>query len=224
MQKEIGNLEFAQSVNFEFIDSLKNNGTKYLVIFGNSSEKHFNSETIVYNATAGKHRVLSTINYEHNLFHQSKLGGHFELQSTHIVLFKSSRDLMQVSTLSAQLGLGTELVDCSRDARSVSYGHLLIDLSPRTDDRLRYSTNTGSIPSKFYIPDRLKQSNLLDNEYKKFLSSPSVPTIFPEMQKPFPPVLSQRVCPVSLTMHSKPSQEKPAKHKKYHVTKFRNNF
>ena len=30
MQKEIENLEFVQGVNFEFIDSLKNNGTKYL--------------------------------------------------------------------------------------------------------------------------------------------------------------------------------------------------
>ena len=33
MQKEIENLEFVQGVNFEFVDSLKNNGTKYLLIF-----------------------------------------------------------------------------------------------------------------------------------------------------------------------------------------------
>ena len=31
MQKEIKNLEFVQGVNFELIDSLKNNGTKKLV-------------------------------------------------------------------------------------------------------------------------------------------------------------------------------------------------
>ena len=36
MQKEIENLEFAQGVNFEFIDSLKNNGTKYFWIFDHS--------------------------------------------------------------------------------------------------------------------------------------------------------------------------------------------
>ena len=57
---------------------------------------------------------------------------------------------MQVSTLFAQLELGSDLVDWYRDAKSVPYGHLLIDLSPRTDDRLRYCTNTGSIPSKFF--------------------------------------------------------------------------
>ena len=32
MQKEIESLEFVQGVNFEFIESLKNNGTKYLLI------------------------------------------------------------------------------------------------------------------------------------------------------------------------------------------------
>ena len=32
MQKEIENLEFVQGVKFEFIDSLKNNGTKYIGI------------------------------------------------------------------------------------------------------------------------------------------------------------------------------------------------
>ena len=44
---------------------------------------------------------------------------------------------MQGSTLSAKLGLGSELVDCYRDATSVPYGHFLIELSQRTDDRLR---------------------------------------------------------------------------------------
>ena len=32
---------------------------------------------------------------------------------------------MQVTTLGAQLGLGSELVDCYRDATSVLFGHLL---------------------------------------------------------------------------------------------------
>ena len=32
MQKEIESLEFVRGVNSEFIDSLKNNGTKYLLI------------------------------------------------------------------------------------------------------------------------------------------------------------------------------------------------
>ena len=39
MQKETENLEFVKGVNFEFIDSLKNNSTKYLLIFDDSCEE-----------------------------------------------------------------------------------------------------------------------------------------------------------------------------------------
>ena len=134
MQKEIENLEFVQGVNFEITDSLKNNGTKYLLIFDGSCEEICNSKAFVDIANAGRHRGLSTNNIKHNLFHQSKLGRDVELPSTHIVLFKSPRDVMQVTTLSTQLGLGSELVDWYRDATSVPFGHLLIDLSPRSDD------------------------------------------------------------------------------------------
>ena len=150
---------------------------------------------------------------EHNLFHQSKLGRDVELQNSHIVLFKSPRDVMQLTTLSTQLGLGSELVDWYRDATSAPFGHLLIELSPRTDDRLRYCTNTGSIPSKFYIPERLKQSKFLDAEHTKLLYSPSVPMIFPQMQNSLPSDLLIRVYPVSLRMPNKSAQRKPAKHK-----------
>ena len=172
MQKEIGNLEFVRGVNFEFIDSLKNNGTKYLLIFDESCEECeeiCHSKAFVDSAKAGRHRGLSTTYTKHNLFRQSKLGRDVELQNTHIVLFKSPRRVMQVITLSTQLGPGSELVDWYRHATSVPFGHLLIDLSPRTDDRLGYCTNIGSIPSKFDIPDRLKQSKLLDDEHTKSL-------------------------------------------------------
>ena len=72
---------------------------------------------------------------------------------------------MQVTTLSRQLGLGSELVGWYRDATSVAFGHLLIDLSPRTDDRLRYCTNSDPVPSKIYIRDRLKHLRTLDDEH-----------------------------------------------------------
>ena len=214
MQKEIENLEFVQGVNFELIDSVKNNGTKYLLIFDDSCEEICNSKAFVDIATAGRHRGLSTIYIKHILFHQSKLGRDVELQNTHTVLFKSPRDVMQVTTLSTQLGLGTEIVDWYRDATLVPFGHLLIDLSPRTDDRLRYCTNSGSVPSKFYIPERLKHLRTLDDEHTKSVYSPSVPIAFPQMQKSLSSVLPKRVYPVSMRMHSKSAQRKLANHKK----------
>ena len=69
MRREIENLEFVQGVNFEFIDSLKNNGTKYLLIFDDSREEICISKAFVDIATAGRHWGLSTIYIKHNLFH-----------------------------------------------------------------------------------------------------------------------------------------------------------
>ena len=106
MQKEIDNLEFVQGVHFEFINSLKNNGTKYLLFFDDSFAEICNSKEFVEIATAGRHRGSSTIYIKHNLFHQRKQGRNVELQNTHIVLFKSPRDVHQIDTLSVQLGLG----------------------------------------------------------------------------------------------------------------------
>ena len=78
---------------------------------------------------------------------------------------------MQVTTLSTQLDLGSELVlvDWYWDATSVPFGLLLVDLSLRTDDRLRYCPNSGSVPSKFYLPERSKHLRTLDNEHTKSL-------------------------------------------------------
>ena len=48
MRKDIKNLEFVQGVNFELVDSLKNNGTKYLLIFDDSCEEICLSKAFVW--------------------------------------------------------------------------------------------------------------------------------------------------------------------------------
>ena len=77
--------------------------------------------------------------------------------------------MLQVATLNVQLGLASALVDCHRDAASVPFRQSLYDLSPRTDDRSRYCTNSGNIPSKFHVTDNLNQVKYLDDEHTKFL-------------------------------------------------------
>ena len=111
MQKVIDNLEFDQRVHFEIINSLTINATEYLLIFDDSCAEICNSKEFVDIATAGRHRGFSTIYIKPNIVHESKLGRDVEPQKTHVVLFKSPRDVHQVATLSVQLGLGTTLVD-----------------------------------------------------------------------------------------------------------------
>ena len=146
------NIEFVQGVDFELIQNLPNNGTKFLLIFDDSCEEISSSKEFVKIATVGRHKGLSTVYIKHNLFHQSRLGRDIELQKTHIVSFKSPRDVLQINTLSQQLGLGSQLKDWYTTATSVPYGHLLIDLTPKTVDSLRYCTNSGSTPSLVFLP------------------------------------------------------------------------
>ena len=127
---------------------------------------------------------------------------------------------MHVTTLSTQLGLGSELVDWYRDATSIPFGQLLIDFSPRTDGRLRFCTNSGSVPPKFYIAERLKHLRTLDDEHTKFLYSPSILIAFPQMQKSLSSVWLKGFDTVSMRMHSKSAQRKLATFKRHHVVKF----
>ena len=120
----------------------------------------------------------------------------------------------QVATLSVQLGLGSALVDWYRDATSVPFGHLLIDLSPRTDNRLRYCTNSRNIPSKFYVPDNLKHLKYLDNEHTKSLYSPSIPALFLRMQNSVSKNLSRRTYPIFQQVHRQPAARKLDRSKK----------
>ena len=122
MSKKIKNIGFVQAVDFELIQTLPNNGTKYLLIFGDSCEEISSSKVFVKFveiATACRHKGLRTVYIKHNLFHQSQLGRDIEPQNTHTVLFKSLRDVLQINTLSQQLGLGSQVKDWYTTATSV---------------------------------------------------------------------------------------------------------
>ena len=121
----------------------------------------------------------------------------------------------QVSTLGVQLGLGSALVDWYRGATSVPFGHLLIDLSPRTDDRLRYCTNSGIIPSKFYVANNLKRLKCLDDEHTKSLFFLQAFQHFSLACKiSVSKNVSKRIYPISQQMHRQPAARKFVRSKK----------
>ena len=190
------NPNFIQGVSFDLIENVPYNRTKYLLIFDVSCEKISNNKQVVKIATAGRHRGLNTIYIKHNLFHQSKLGRDVDLPITHIVLFKSTRDVLQIKTLSQQLGLGFQLKEWYQDATSVPYGHLLIDLIPKTVDSLRYCSNSGSVPTTWFLPART-ETKFLDDEYTIRLYSPNISKIFPKTSKTIHSQLSKKFHSVS---------------------------
>ena len=66
----------------------------------------------------------------------------------------------------------------------------------------------------FFVPERTKQLQSIDDGHTNFFHFSSVLIIFPQMQNFFPPVLFQRVYQVFLRVHSNYTQSKPAKPKK----------
>ena len=74
---------------------VKKNGTKYFLFFDDSCQQICNWKVLVDIATARGHPGSNTIYINHNLLHQSTFAPDLELQNTHSVLFKRSRDVMQ---------------------------------------------------------------------------------------------------------------------------------
>ena len=94
---------------------------------------------------SGGHRGLSTNSNRCKLFNRSKLERLLELQNTHLVLFKSPRELVPNSMRGAKLVPKSELLDLCGDAKSVPYSGLFNDLSPSTNSRLFYDTSSGFV-------------------------------------------------------------------------------
>ena len=164
---EFETIEYVQGVNFDMINQLPADGTNYLLIFDDSCEEICRSKEFQMLATAGRHRKLNVIYIKHNLFHKSPLGRDIELQNTHIVLFKNPRDINQIKVLAKQLGV-SELTDWYHEiADNEPYAHLLIDLTPKTVESLRYSS--GFEPTKFFLPKRKAKVTVLDDVQTKLL-------------------------------------------------------
>ena len=147
-------------------------------------------------------------------FHQSRLVRDIKLQNTYIVLFKSPRDVLQINTPSQQLGLGSQSKDWYTKATSIPYGHLLIDLTPKTVDSLQFCTNSGSISSIFFLPQLKQQTTFLSDEHTTSLYSDNVPKLFPELQKNLPKKLSERIYSVPKQVPRKHAQRRTARYSK----------
>ena len=93
------NIHFKKFSDFEPISELEN----CLLVFDDSCEEIFNDKDFSKLATAGRHRNISVIYVKHNLFQQSRCPRTTDLNTTHIILFKSPRDTQQISFICRQL-------------------------------------------------------------------------------------------------------------------------
>ena len=164
-------------IKFNGFDNLRNL-ENILLVFDDSCEEIYNDKDFVKLATAGRHRGLDVIYVKHNLFQQSRWSRTIDLNTSHIILFKSPRDIQQLDHLGRQLNNTKFLRHCYQLATKDTYGHLLIDLDPRTSDCLRYCSNiTPPGPSIFYLPINQAEVTPLTNEREKIIYSAAHGTI-----------------------------------------------
>ena len=162
------NVKFMKFDGFEAVRKLEN----ILLVFDDSFKDIYNDKKFVRLATAGRHRWIYVIYVKHNLFQQSRWSHPIDLNTSHTNPFKSPRDVQQLDLLGRQLNVSTFLRSCCELATRDSFGHLLIDLDPRTPDCLRYCSNiTRTGPTVFYLHLSEAETTPLTNKKEKFIYS-----------------------------------------------------
>ena len=158
------NKEFVPCLDFSMIKKLED----CLLVLDDSCEENYQEKEFAKLAVAGRHKKVHCIFVRHNLFHQSKWSRTIDLKTTHIILFKSPRDLQQIDHLGTQLKKVEFLRDCYNRATLEPYGHLLIDLDPKTSECLRFCSNSTAPGSTiFQIPSEITKERNLTNEREK---------------------------------------------------------
>ena len=108
--KENDIIGFLRCDNF---DMLERNGTKYWLIFQDSSGKIYKSKNFADNDVAEADRAISVEYNKRNLFHQSIL------HKSETKLFNFPCDTMKLTSLISQIFLELELTDLYRSAKFV---------------------------------------------------------------------------------------------------------
>ena len=113
-------------------------------------------------------KKISVIHVKHNLFQQSKLSRTIDLNTTHIISFKFPRDIQQISYIGKQLNNTNFLKDSYDLATIHPFGHLLIDLDPKTTNSPRFcSIIVPAGPRIFYLPPSKAVITHLKNERER---------------------------------------------------------
>ena len=103
----------------------------------------------------------------------------------------------------------------------MQHGHLLIDLTPKTVDSLRYCSNSDSVLTKFYLPVGI-ETNFLDDEYTLRLYPPNISKNFTKASKTIHSQLSKRFHSVSERAFSKPIKRRASRSSKRRRSKISN--
>ena len=112
-----------------------------LVIDDLMSERH-ERVTKIFTKISHHRNVFRVVPHSESLY-KGKHTRTISLNAHYLVLFKNVRDTTQVANLARQMFPGQShfMMEAFRDATSIPFGYLLVDLRPDTDERCRLRTN-----------------------------------------------------------------------------------
>lgn len=144
MEKNIPNLSFHEGLPSEdnINDITKNNQHNIIILDDLMREVIKNTDMELLFTRGSHHKKLTVIYLNQNMFCQGKNARTISLNSHYIVLFRNLRDCSQIQKLGQQLypGKGNLLVEAYKSCTQSPFGYLVIDLSPRSDEKYRLRT------------------------------------------------------------------------------------
>lgn len=139
----VPHLRFVEGFPDDLLSTLDRSQRNMVVIDDLMTEAGDNKKVTELFTKGSHHRNLSVILIVQNLFHQGKEMRTISLNSHYMVLFKNPRDASQISHLAKQMYPSKTkfMVEAYRDATSLPYGYLFLDLKPETAEDMRLKTN-----------------------------------------------------------------------------------
>ena len=169
MLGEKNSIEFYREKTWSAIDKCETQKLRTKVVIDDLYQQASQDEYFLELVVLGRHRNVHLITMKHNLYQQTKNSKTIDLNISQLILFNGPRDVGQISILGRQLGQRKLLLETYKKATLKPYGHLLIDLDSRADQKLKVSTIcSGGGPSTCFITTS-KTLETVQNESTRLL-------------------------------------------------------
>ena len=156
-------IEFHQGLEWAAVDKSEAVKRRTLEVIDDLYQDACEDATFLNLVVAGRHRNIHLMTLGHNLYQPAKNSKTIDLNVMQMIFSKSPCDVEQIGVLGRQLGDRKLLLAAYKRATHKQFGHLLIDLDPQTDPKLKYCSNcTGSEPTLFYISTNLTKEIVND--------------------------------------------------------------
>ena len=164
LRSKSNKITFVQGLNWKQLKS-RGNTKRQLLIFDDIYNEACNQAEFLQLVVSGRHQNQHAIILKHNLYQKGQNAKTIELNVTQMLLMKNPRDIVQIDCLGRQLGCRSLLLSAYKSATSKPFGHLLIDLDPRCDEKLRLCSQINSDVTIFYCSSTPQNIIKLDESF-----------------------------------------------------------